>query len=125
MKENLTDPERWGEAINRIGPTYAIILLLLAMMGYSGYLIIHVVADRMVPAMVNLTAAIQAQADREQALEQTTGEAAQAATRAAQSAMENNRIVVENQGKIIEHEEQMITQHQQMLELEESRRRSK
>lgn len=100
MRGSLMNPKSWGDAINEVGPLYVIIGLLIVVIGGTGYLTIRLVADRMVPAIVSLTSAIQANTDQSKATDLSVG-----SILAEQS--KNTQLLVSNQSEIIEQHKAM------------------
>ncbi len=91
----VVDPKSWGEAINRIGPTYAVIFAMLALGGY--------LAVKGVPAIVDLTVAINHNSD--------------VVTGYASLQEKNQNLIIQNQGKIIDNATTMIGQHTDLIDL--------
>ena len=83
-----------------MGPLYVIIGLLIVVIGGTGYLTIRLVADRMVPAIVSLTSAIQANTDQSKATDLSVS-----GILAEQS--KNTQLLVSNQAEIIEQHKAM------------------
>ena len=96
----LTDPKSWGDAIKEVGAAYAIIFALIAVIGGTGYVTIKVVSDRIVPAIVMLTSAIQANTDQSKATDLSVS-----GILAEQS--KNTQLLVSNQSEIIEQHKAM------------------
>lgn len=97
-----TDPVSWGRFVQEVGINGATILALLGMLSFLAF--------RAVPAIVDLSIAI----------ERSTDAAAVRQTQIIEleKALEHNdQVLVENQGKIIDHEGTMIEQHGEMQEL--------
>ncbi len=91
----MIDPKSWGDAINRVGQTYAVIFALIALGGY--------LAVKGVPAIVDLTVAINHNSD--------------VVTNYASQQDKNQSLIIENQGKIIEQDAHMIEQHTDLIEI--------
>lgn len=89
----ITPSKSWAEFINEIGLTGTIALALLAILGY--------VAFKGVPAIVELTVAIQRNTDT--------------VTQINKAQEYNQSVIVSNQTKIIDAEQEMIAQHSQLV----------
>ena len=100
MAGKLTDPKSWGDAIKEVGAAYAIIFALIAVIGGIGYVTIKVVSDQIVPAIVMLTSAIQANTDQSKATDLSVS-----GILAEQS--KNTQLLVSNQSEIIEQHKAM------------------
>lgn len=83
---SMTDPRSWGTAIRDVGPSYAVIFALLAVLAYLAF--------KVTPVVISLTTAIQ----------QTTDVTASSALRQEH-----------NQTTIIEQHGQMIQQNTEIL----------
>ena len=100
MAGKLTDPKSWASAIDEVGPLYVIIGLLIVVIGGTGYLTIRLVADRMVPAIVMLTSAIQANTDQSKATDLSV-------SGILEEQSKNTQLLVSNQAEIVEQHKAM------------------
>ena len=91
----VTDPKSWAQAIKDVGPNYAVIFALLAVLGYLAF--------QGVPAIIGLTMAINHNTDT---VVNIAG--SQTATQAR---------LVDNQSKDIQNQAAMIEQHGDMIGL--------
>jgi hypothetical protein len=89
------DPKSWAEAIRDVGPSYAVIFALLAILGYLAF--------KGVPEIMELTSAIQHNTD------------IVAASTVRQE--KNQDALVANQTKGMELVPEMMAQHQHILSL--------
>jgi predicted HAD superfamily Cof-like phosphohydrolase len=89
----FVDPRSWGDFVVEVGPSYAVIFALLAILGFLAF--------KGVPALINLTQAIQANTDQNVATEKATHEVL------AQNA-QNSTAIISNQQQIIAQHDQMI-----------------
>jgi CHASE3 domain sensor protein len=98
----VTDPKTWAVAIRDVGPQYAVIFALLAVLGFLAF--------KGVPAVMDLASAIQRNTD---------------SVLSVQKAEEwNQNIIVKNQGQVIDNETEIIKQHEEMRELLERQQSS-
>jgi hypothetical protein len=91
----LMDPKSWGEAIQQVGPSYAVIFALLAILGYLAF--------KGVPEIMELTTAIQ----------KNTDIVADSTVRQER----NQEALIANQTKGMEVMPEMMAQHQHILSL--------
>lgn len=91
----VTDPKTWANAIITVGPQYAVIFALIAILAFLAF--------KGVPAIIALTEAIDRNSD------QITG--------VAKAEEYNQSVIVQNQTKIINNESDMIDQHGKILSL--------
>ena len=91
----VTDPKSWGAAIKEVGPNYAVIFALLALLGYLAF--------QGVPAVMALTGAIQRNTD---------------VTSTSALRQEGNQTQIINQhGAMIQQNSQVLQQNGQTLDL--------
>lgn len=89
---NWKNPTSWAMAIQGVGPSYAIIFALLAMLGFLAF--------KGVPAVMALTMAIQQNTDEVAGL--------------ARGQEYNQALIIANQTKVIDNETEIIKQHESM-----------
>jgi hypothetical protein len=89
------NPKTWGEAINEVGPTYAVIFALLAILGYLAF--------KGVPEIMELTKAIQSNTD--------------VVASSAVRQEKNQEALIANQNKGMDFVPEMMAQHQHILSM--------
>ena len=100
MAGKLTDPKSWASAIDEVGPLYVIIGMLIVVIGGTGYLTIKTITDRIVPAIVTLSGAIQANTDQSKATDMSVGDI-------LTEQAKNTAVLASNQSEIIEQHKAM------------------